>query len=305
MPESDAADEERVRRSFWSGTLSFGLVSIPVTLLPAQRSSRGALRFVDADGTPLARRYYSPASEKEVDSDHLVRGREVKNKLVVVTDEELEALAPKKSREIELVQFVERDELDPVYFDRSYFLAPGKNSGKAYRLLSSVMERTRRAGIATFVMRDKEYLIAIFAEGGLLRAEILRFHDAVRTPRSVGLPSAERKRVAAAAVKRMARAVAARTREKWKPAPLSEPGSAIRALAERKFKRGQDVTRAPARESAAASNREMVDILALLRESLAKNDLKSKAAPAKRGAPRKAGKKSPRKTKASRARHAA
>jgi DNA end-binding protein Ku len=272
VPESDVVEEERVR-SFWSGTLSFGLVSIPVTLLPAQRSTRGALRLVDAEGTPLARRYYSPENEKEIDTDQLVRGQEIKNKVVVVTDEELAALAPKKSREIELVQFVDRDELDPIYFDRSYFLAPGRGAGKAYRLLSSVMERSRRAGIATFVMREKEYLVAIFAEGGLLRAEILRFHDAVRTPRTVGLRG-DKKRVSTAAKKKVARAVSALTKNKWKPSALPDPHAAIRKLAERKYKRGQDVTRAaPTREA----NHDVVDILALLRESLAKNDLKAKA----------------------------
>ena len=298
MPETDVAEEERVR-SFWSGTLSFGLVSIPITLLPAQRTSRGALRFVDSDGTPLARRYYSQADEKELETSRLVRGQEVKNKLVVVTDEELEALAPKKSREIELVQFVDRDELDPVYFDRSYFLAPDRGAGKAYRLLSSVMERTRRAGIATFVMREKEYLVAIFAEGGLLRGEILRFHEAVRSPRSVGLPSKARARVAAATAKRISRAVSGLTREKWKPAALTDPHTAIRRLAERKYKRGEDVTRAaPAREA----QRDVVDILALLRESLAKNDLKSKASDA---GTRSAGKKKQKKSKGARTRRAA
>jgi DNA end-binding protein Ku len=288
VPESDVVEEERVR-SFWSGTLSFGLVSIPVTLLPAQRTSRGALRLVDADGTPLVRRYYSPTDDKELDSEHLLRGREVKDRLVIVSDEELEALAPKKSREIELVQFVEREDLDPVYFDRSYFLAPGRGAGKAYRLLSSVMERTRRAGIATFVMRDKEYLVAIFADSGLLRAEILRFHDVVRTPRSVGLPSAERARVAPAAVKRVSRAVAALTRNQWKPSALTDPHAAIRRLAERKYERGEDVTKAaPSREP----EREAPDILALLRESLAKNDLGAKSSRSDaKGTPRRTGRK--------------
>ena len=131
MPERDEtndADEGR-GRAFWSGTLSFGLVSIPVELLPAHRASRGSLRMIDADGTPLARRYHCPADEQPVAPDHITRGYELDSgKIVVVTDEELEALAPKKSREIDLRRFVDRDSIDPLYFQRSYFLAPGAGS---------------------------------------------------------------------------------------------------------------------------------------------------------------------------------
>ena len=94
-------------RSIWSGTISFGLVSIPVTLRPAVREGRIALRMLDQDGTPLARRYYCPKDDREVPPEHLVRGYEIeKDKYVVVTDEELESLEPEKSRDIELKRFV-------------------------------------------------------------------------------------------------------------------------------------------------------------------------------------------------------
>ena len=189
MPERVPSEDAARPRAFWSGLLSFGLVSIPVELFPAHRSHGGALRMLDADGTPLARRYYCPADDEDVPAEHLVHGYELDNgRIVVVTDEELEALAPKKSREIDLRLFVDRDSIPALYFERSYFLAPGADSGKAYRLLCAVMERSRRAGIATFVMRDREYLIAIFAEGGLLRGETLRFHGEVRSSSDVGLP---------------------------------------------------------------------------------------------------------------------
>ena len=123
MPDPDDsrdAEESGQPRAFWSGTLSFGLVSIPVDLLPAHRTTRGALRMLDSDGTPLARRYFCPEDEQEIDPAHLVRGFELDSgKVVVVTDEELEALAPKKSREIDLRLFVDRDQIDPLYFARS------------------------------------------------------------------------------------------------------------------------------------------------------------------------------------------
>lgn len=176
-------------RPFWSGTLSFGLVSVPVDLYPGQRRQGVSLRMLAADGTPLARRYFCPKEGKELSSDQIVRGYEVDSgEFVVVQDEELEALEPQKSRDIDLQVFVERSQIAPLYFDRSYFLTPAGSSTKAYRLLAQTMERTGRAGIATFIMRGKEYLVAILSEEGILRAETLRFESEVRTPDFVGLP---------------------------------------------------------------------------------------------------------------------
>lgn len=112
-----------------------------------------------------------------------MRGYEVeKDRFILVDDEELVALAPEKSQEIDLKRFVELSEIDPVYFERAYFLAPDRDAVKAYRLLARTMEEAGRAGIATFVMRGKEYLVAIIAEQGFLRAETLRFHDELRIP---------------------------------------------------------------------------------------------------------------------------
>src|SRR6185436_16804809 len=111
-----------------------------------------------------------------------------KDKYVVVTDEELERLEPEKSRDIDLRHFVKAEEIAPMYFEHAYFLAPAGGSLKAYQLLAETMERKGRAGLATFVMRDKEYIVAILAENGILRAEILRFPDEIRTPKEIGLP---------------------------------------------------------------------------------------------------------------------
>jgi DNA end-binding protein Ku len=181
--------EARGVRAFWSGTISFGLVSVPVDLHSAVRSQKPALRMLAPDGTPLARRYRCPEHDRDVDGDELVRGYEVEpGEHVVVTDEELEALAPRASRDIDLRKFVPLAQLDPFRFERAYVLAPQGDSVKAYRLLAEVMEREERAGIATFVLRGKQHLVAILARGGVLHAETLRFAGEVRSPESVGLP---------------------------------------------------------------------------------------------------------------------
>jgi DNA end-binding protein Ku len=286
VPESDTSDDEVRARPFWSGVLSFGLVSIPVDLVPAQRTSHAALRQLDADGTPLARRYYCPSDEAEVEADHIVRGYALDDgDVVVVTDEELEALAPEKSREIDLRLFVDRDSIDPLYFERSYFLAPGASSGKAYRLLTAVMEGSRRAGIATFVMRDKEYLVAIFADGGLLHAETMRFHDEVRSTGDVGLPRPTR--VEPKALERMRRAVQGLAEDGWDPSALEDPHEPIRKLAARKLAKRKDVVQsqgAPEREGG-----HVVDLMEVLRASLAQNDMAAKSSRAKSGTAAKRG----------------
>src|SRR5262245_46887476 len=149
--------------------------------------------MVDEDGTPLARRYFCPEEEKALEWDDLVRGYEIApEEYVVVTDDELEALEPRKSHDIDLRRFVPVDQLDPKFFERGYYLTPAGETTKAYQLLAAIMEKSGRAGIATFVMRGKEYLIAIVADHGILRAETMRFADEIRTPKDVGLPEKSR-----------------------------------------------------------------------------------------------------------------
>ena len=172
----------------WSGTITFGLVSVPVNMYPAVRRERAPLRMLSADGVPLRRRYYSGETGRDLDDDEMIRGYEVdQGKYVVVTDEELERLAPDKSRDIALLRFVGREAISPIYFERAFYLAPSGGTDKAYRLLSAVMEEGGRAGVGTFVMRGKEYLVAITSENGVLVAQTLRFADEIRSPEAIGL----------------------------------------------------------------------------------------------------------------------
>ena len=209
MPEDwddEATAEEAVARSFWSGTITFGLVSIPVALYAAHRPRGVSLRMVSPEGTPLGRRYFDAKSDKALEADEIVRGYEIeKDRFVLVDDDELERLAPERTRDIDVRRFVKASEIDPMYFERAYYLAPAGSSTKGYRLLAQVMEETDRAGIATFVLRAKEYLVAIMAENGILRAETLRFADELRSPGDVGLP--EPVKPAPAEVKRIDREI--------------------------------------------------------------------------------------------------
>jgi DNA end-binding protein Ku len=254
-------------RSFWSGTITFGLVSIPVELYPASRSQRVSLRMVAPDGTPLTRRYFCPKEEKELEWDEIVRGYEIeKDSYVVVTDAELEKLAPEKTRDIDLRVFVDAEQLNPMHFDRAYYLTPGGNSTKAYRLLAATMEQTEKAGIATFVMRGKEYLIAILAENGILRAETMRFADEVRSPEDVGLPAPEKGKPAL--VKQVEKAITALSESSLDEDELADRGAEqLLALVKRKEKKGEDVVPAPAGEPAVASEG-VIDLMEVLKRSL-------------------------------------
>jgi DNA end-binding protein Ku len=282
-----AADEDRYDdevsspspRSFWSGTISFGLVSVPVDLYPASRSQRAPLRMLDEDGTPLRRQFYDPEKDRPVEDDEIVRGFELDDgSYVVVTDEELEALEPRKSRDIDLRLFVDVDELDPLYFERAYFLVPSSESNKAYRLLAEIMERTRRAGIATFVMRTKEYLIAIIAENGILRAETLRFTDEVRSTDELDLPSGE---AADTTVRRLRRAIAKQKRKQLATTELRDAQTErLQALAAKKASRGEDVVEI---ETEAAADDSVIDLMEVLKRSMRAADERTRT-PAKKGA---------------------
>jgi DNA end-binding protein Ku len=267
--KSAKSDAKPLGRPIWSGSLSFGLVSVPVELYSARRGGDVALRMLAPDGTPLARRYVCPKDERSLDADEIVRGYEVsKGRFVVVSDEELEALAPRSSRDIALQRFVPRGEIDPAYFVRTYFLVPSGGHAKAYRLLAEIMEKEGRAGIAHFVMRERAYAIAIFAELGILRAETLRFADEVRPPTALGLPRAAKP--SAARLRAVKKAVSSISRPGFAKRDLRDDApDRLLAIARKKRARGKGVVKVPT-ESAEERGGEVIDLVALLKERLGK-----------------------------------
>jgi DNA end-binding protein Ku len=209
--------------------------------------------------------------------------------MVVITDEELEGIAPDKTRDIDLQRFVPADQIPPMYFQRPYFLAPSGKSNKAYHLLAETMERTRRAGIGSFVMRDHEYLVAIVSEGGVLRAETLRFADELHTPEDIGLP--KRRKVPGNRVTAFSKQIAALTRDELDVHELSDQyAAAIEQLVERKQKQGKDIVHATGAEDedAEPGPSNVIDLVAVLRRSLSPKaavrtaDQSAEATPAER-----------------------
>ena len=184
-----------VPRTIWKGALSFGLVNIPVGLYPA--TSDKSIHFNQFEEGTSDRIRYKKINERtgdEVPQDRIVRGFDLGGgEYVILSDEELETAEPKKSRQIEISDFVGLQDIDPVYFRSSYYLAPeGAGADKAYALLRQAMGESGRVAIATMVMRNKEYLVAIRPEDEALALHTMYFSDEVRSPeRDLALPEAE------------------------------------------------------------------------------------------------------------------
>ncbi len=174
-------------RAIWSGSISFGLVNIPVKLYSAV--SRKTVRFhqIDAEsGQRIRQQRVNPGSGEEVPYEQIVKGYEISpERYVTITPEELEALEPQKTRTIDIEQFVDLEQIDPIYYDHPYYLAPDKGAAKPYKLLLDAMEEADKVAIARVVIRSKENLVALRSYGGAITMETMLFPDEVTQPESI------------------------------------------------------------------------------------------------------------------------
>jgi DNA end-binding protein Ku len=171
-------------RAIWSGTISFGLLNVPVKLYSAVSSQKISFRELRAaDGSRVRHKRVAENDGEEVSYDDMVKGYEISpDQYVVLTKEELEELAPKKTRAIEIHDFVDVGDIDPIYFNQPYYLGPDKGSEKAYALLAKAMTESGKAAIARFVLRNKENLAAIRSDGKVLTMATMRFADEIVPP---------------------------------------------------------------------------------------------------------------------------
>src|SRR6266545_6526142 len=172
-------------RTIWNGSISFGLVSIPIGLALATKSSDVAFRTLHREcGTPIKQKRYCPLHERDVEADELVKGWEVaKGQFVMVEEADLESVAVQRSQSIEILRFVELAEVDPVYFDRTYYLAPASAAAqrRPYVLLLEAMKATGTAAIGRFVLRGQETFCLIRSRGDALALETLFLAEDVRS----------------------------------------------------------------------------------------------------------------------------
>lgn len=183
-------------RGLWSGTLAFGLVAVPVELVSAVRDMDVHFHEVDERGQRLEVKRTCRQDGNEVPWEDIGHGYELDGKLVVLSDEELAAAAPERTRTIEVEEFVPLDQIDPAHFDHPYYLLPqGGAEGvtRAYRLLRDVMAEQDQVAIGRIVMRSREQLVAVRERDGLLALSTMLFADEIRDPRSIDAVSSDRR----------------------------------------------------------------------------------------------------------------
>ena len=266
-------------RPIWSGTISFGLVSVPVRMYSATQSQELRFHFLDRrDLTPVGYEKVSKESGKPVPKDEIVRGFEIsKGKYVPLEDEDLDRLDVELTHSIDICDFVALDEIDPIYFRKAYYLLPQDGAEKPYRLLVKALDETGRVGIAKVVIRNKQHLAALRAADGRLILETMYYADEIREPESVDANA----RVQTAEVD-MAKSLVENLSASFDPKKYDDTYrkellDLIRAKA-----KGKELP-----EPAEEEEGEVVDLMAALRESVEQTRSK-KRNPASKKASRKA-----------------
>jgi DNA end-binding protein Ku len=254
-------------RSIWSGAISFGLVNVPVKLYSAV--SRKTVRFHQLNretGNRISQRRVDPVTEEEVAYDDIVKGYELtKDAYVVITPEELEALDPERTRTIDIEDFVDLEDIDPIFYDHPYYLVPDTGATKAYGLLLNAMQESGKVAIAKVVLRSKEQLVAIRPQDDLLCMETMIFADEVVSHDSIDdLPDAKELKASARELK-MAQQLIESLSTEWEPEKYrDEYREKVLELIERKAS-GEEIAVQPE----APQPTKVPDLMAALEASLA------------------------------------
>jgi DNA end-binding protein Ku len=288
-------------RAIWSGTISFGLLNVPVKLYSAVARRGISLREIrESDGARIKHRRVAEGTDEEVPYGEIVKAFEITpDRYVPLSKDEMAAFAPEKTRAIEVQDFVDLEQIDPIYFDSPYYLGPAEGAEKAYSLLAKAMEESGKVAVARFVFRNKEHLAALRANDGVLTLTTMRFADEVVPPSELEdvLPEGKAK-VAAREVEMAEQLIDSLTTEFDPGAYRDEYREQLLALIERKAE-GKDVLTAPETEEPQPTS--APDLMAALEESIAavkggdkgRAKAKAKAKPAAKKKPKAAAKKSP------------
>ena len=273
-------------RAFWKGSLSFGLVEIPVSLKPAVRSQDLSFTLLDReDFAPIGNKRYNKNTGKEVPWNRTIRGYEYEpDEYVVLSDEELKRANVEATQTIDLVEFVDAQDIDTVYFDTPYYVEPQKKASKSYALLRATLERTGKAGIARVVLRTRQHVCALVVRGSALVLNLLHYAHEIVPASELEVPPGKQTGVSEAEIK-MAEKLVEGMSGAWKPAEFKDDyHDDVLALVEKKVKSGQTHTVVEPKEEEAAPRRrtEVVDLMSLLKESLENQERK----PASRARPR-------------------
>jgi DNA end-binding protein Ku len=274
-------------RGLWKGAISFGLVNVPVELYSAQKkSSELDMTMLDKrDLSPVGYKRVNKATGKEVPWDEVVKGYEYEDdKYVVLSDEDFRRANPEAAKSVDIQAFVELESIAPQFFDTPYYLIPGKRGEKAYALLRETLRKAGKAGIATVVIRTKQYLAALIAQEELLILNTLRYADELKEASEFkdklkdGRVSSKELDMAMRLVEDMA--------DEWKPEKYKDTyRHDLMKRIEEKVKAGEteEITE-PEKERRPEKGAEVIDLMQLLKKSVEKKQPKTKRAPKRRRA---------------------
>jgi DNA end-binding protein Ku len=292
-------------RAIWSGTISFGLLNVPVRMFSAVARRNIALREIrESDNARIKHRRVAEGTDEEVPYENIVKAYELSpGQYVPLGKDEMAALAPEKTRAIDVQDFVDIEEIDPMYFDSPYYLGPADGAEKAYSLLAAAMENSGKAAIARFVFRNKEHLSAIRASDGVLTLTTMRFHDEVVPPSELDDALPDKAPKVAKREREMAEQLIDSLSTEFDPGGYrDEYREQLLALIERKAE-GKEIV-APETEAPKATK--APDLMAALEESIAavkekggKKEAKPKAAKKSEAKAKKSSSRSKAKAKAS------
>jgi DNA end-binding protein Ku len=255
-------------RAIWSGTISFGLLNVPVRLFSAVARRNIALREIrESDNSRIKHKRVAEGTDEEVPYENIVKAYELTpGQYVPLSKDEMAALAPEKTRAIDVQDFVDIEEIDPMYFDSPYYLGPADGAEKAYSLLAAAMESSGKAAISRFVFRNKEHLAAIRASDGVLTLTTMRFHDEVVPPSELDDALPDKKPKVAKREQQMAEQLIDSLSTEFEPdAYKDEYREQLLALIEQKAE-GKEIV---APEAVAPKATKAPDLMAALEESIA------------------------------------
>src|SRR3984893_10711318 len=250
-------------RPTWKGSISFGLVYIPIAVYPATREEKLSFRQLrKRDLSPIKYKKVAEADMKEVPADEIVKGFEYeRGRYIVLSDEDFEKVRIESTHSIDITDFVEMDKVDPKFFYKPYFLEPGKGGEKAYALLHKALSGTGKIGIAKVVISNREYLAAVKPDGLFLVLELMHFASEVLTPEELNRPKTELNDKEL----KMAHALIDSMSSEWQPDKYrDEYRDAVMEMIEQKAKNKQ----LPAAAAAAPKATNVVDLVKVLEESI-------------------------------------
>ena len=271
-------------RSLWKGAISFGLVHIPVDMYPAVSEHSLDLTMLDRrDFSPVGFKRYNKNNNKEVTWDDIVKGYEYTDgEYVVLSEEDLRRANPEATGTIDILAFVDADQVPLLYYEQPYYLAPGKGGDKVYALLRETLRKTGKIGIANVVIRVKQHLCALVCVDDAIVMNTLRYSDEIRDTADLKIPSSNAKAAAISDKElKMAMALVEGMSEEWKPEQYHDTyREDVMALVEKKVKAKETKTiTMPGKEKAPSSGGNVIDLVSLLQQSLGKKPAgKTKAA---------------------------